>query len=179
MTVYAGYSVATIADLKAIPPSRREVYSGQTLCKFVTAKSTWYYFVPDSEETGNDDTIIEPDEGAGRWYMQKDNAASGGSGSGVSVQNGKPTNTPTAIGQAVADERGDRGVLWVATGTDSPDDWQAFGFRPISVPYSDPENDSVEADFDGQVFVSQSGNLYRAWIWIGDRWSLIYSFSNS
>ena len=61
--------VSTISELKAIDTSNTSLF---TDCKVIMVKSKGlYYFDRGSTETDNDDTIIAPTNGGGRWKSEK------------------------------------------------------------------------------------------------------------
>lgn len=61
----AGYSqvATTIAQLKAITPANRV----QNFSLFLPVTGSWYYYDETSTETPDDLTIVQPDDGVGRW----------------------------------------------------------------------------------------------------------------
>lgn len=183
MTVYTGYSVETVAALTALTASER----ANLLVLYVGEKNCWYRYNPDATGLPDNDKTINPDDSAGRWLAVSAASTGGGEGGGatVGVQNGRPTETPTATGIIVADNRTDRGILWVSVGTDSPADWQVFGYRPLaSTNYSNPIG-HLTPDFRGQQFIYTEGGQYGStYIFVATgltntSWQSIYSFSNS
>jgi hypothetical protein len=65
VTIPVGYSLAatTIAQLKAITPANR--VNNFTL--LLPATGSWYYYNATSSDTPDDLTVIQPDDGVGRW----------------------------------------------------------------------------------------------------------------
>lgn len=177
-----GYSVATVADLKAIAPENR----GDRQLIFVGDKNAWYRFSPSSTDPEGliNGTVITPDEGDGRWLMVTASSSGGGPGDTptFTVQDGKPTDTPTQIGAMVLDERSDRSILWASVATDSPSDWHVFGSRPIRLTSSGGLTipDDIVADFPGQLLIYNFGSSQdTVWLWTGARWGMIFFFSDS
>jgi archaellum component FlaC len=75
-----GYSLNSFSELRAVPPDRR---SARTAYRVAT-NNRWYGFVPGSIAADNNDTVIAPNVGSGRWEAMNTTAAtnSGGGGSG-------------------------------------------------------------------------------------------------
>jgi hypothetical protein len=104
-TIYTGYGVRTVAELKDIAPDDRE--DGMILAVYDTRR--FYQFEETSEATNDDETVIAPYSGDGRWLSLKAESDSG-EGGGGSGGSGEPiityeitypdgTYTPSFIGQ--------------------------------------------------------------------------------
>lgn len=65
MTLSAGYSqvATTIAQLKAITAANRS----PNFALLLPATGSWYYYHSTSSESPDDLTVIQPDDGVGRW----------------------------------------------------------------------------------------------------------------
>jgi hypothetical protein len=75
MSTY-GYARATINDLKAVPPEGRNTPIGR-VSLLVESIPRWYTFDPSSTALADDNNIVQPNVGTGRWI---------GHGTGLSGQ---------------------------------------------------------------------------------------------
>jgi hypothetical protein len=74
-----GYSLDSLADLRAIPPEQRTAKSARR----IASKNAWYGFNPLSTAGDDNDLVIAPNDGTGRWEMMTSaTAGDGGSGGG-------------------------------------------------------------------------------------------------
>lgn len=78
MTLRSGYSLNSLAELRDIPSSDRD----SRVAFRVASKNAWYGFNPASTAADDNDLVIAPNVGTGRWEMMISATAGDGGGSG-------------------------------------------------------------------------------------------------
>lgn len=73
-----GYSLDSLAQLRGIPPEQRTAKSARR----VASKNAWYGFNPLSTADDDNDLVIAPNTGTGRWEMMTSATAGDGGGGG-------------------------------------------------------------------------------------------------
>lgn len=73
-----GYSLDSLAELRDIPPTQRTAKSARR----VASKNAWYGFNPLSSATDDNDLVIAPTTGTGRWEMMTSATTGDGGGGG-------------------------------------------------------------------------------------------------
>jgi hypothetical protein len=103
MTLRAGYSLNSLAELRDIPPVDRD----SRVAFRVASKNAWYGFNPLSTADDDNDLVIAPSVGTGRWEMMISATAGDGGGSGgegdltdrvVALENAVDSLTTTVSG---------------------------------------------------------------------------------
>lgn len=163
-TPEVGYSktsgvLNTRAGIKAIAAAdRADGYA--KLCNEDGYKR-WYVFDADSSETADNDWILQPDAGTGRWYGTSKSSP-------PVVSSSAPSGTPSSAGliRVKTDATYLSDLLYISTGTSSSANWVIFGHAPM-IADGAGSTPSVSGSFTGQQLRWQdtTGNTYQWFTW--------------